>query len=101
MNCVLQAQKLASQGAAPFKTPAEFANFVAETAPPEAKEHFKAQAAAMTKFSKGESVRLNKTCVLQKCTCSARHCTSPRVPARISLERLAIAADVVVIVVFK
>lgn len=53
-NCVAKAQQLASQGAAPFKTPVEFANFVAETAPPEVKEHFKAQAAAMTKFSKGE-----------------------------------------------
>lgn len=54
VNCVTKAQQLASQGAAPFKTPVEFANFVAETAPPEVKEHFKAQADAIYKFSQGK-----------------------------------------------
>jgi hypothetical protein len=54
VNCLMSAQELASQGVEPPKTPVEFANFVAETAPPEVKEHFKAQADAILKFSKGE-----------------------------------------------
>ena len=54
VNCVMIAQQLASQGAAPLKTPLDFANFVAETSPPEVKEHFKAQADAIAKLSKGE-----------------------------------------------
>jgi hypothetical protein len=54
VHCVMSAQKLESQGAVPIKTPLEFANFVAETAPPEAQEHFQKQADGISKFSKGK-----------------------------------------------